>query len=230
MFTEFLLILVRFWWRDTRLAELTRLLPPSTASPSHFVSVPSQSRVDQHTHLKYRFPYPTTFVPVPYHTTTTLTALDEVVIPASRTVREMDVVVPSPPVPLDPASEGSASMEVEPTPTPSVYDSQRSPESNMYSPTLPSFFTSPPTVTAHVPFQISQTFRAHILPDGLLLYVAEASYETGTSPLSSWVPISNYDEKTNATDKHTGEPDKESPLDLFQRYGIFLRLFSCKAL
>src|SRR5260221_13133251 len=113
MFTGFLLTPIRFWWRDTRLAELTRLLPPSTASPSHshFVSVPSQKHVGQQTHLKYRFPYPTTFVPVPYHTTTTLTALDEPVIPASRSVREMDVAVPSPPEPLNPPPECTASME-----------------------------------------------------------------------------------------------------------------------
>ena len=30
---------------------------------------------------------------------------------------------------------------------------------------------------------------ARVQPDGMLLYVAEASYEPGTSPLSSWVPI-----------------------------------------
>ena len=30
-------------------------------------------------------------------------------------------------------------------------------------------------------------------PDGVLLYVAEASYEPGTSPLSSWIPIAGHD-------------------------------------
>lgn len=45
-----------------------------------------------------------------------------------------------------------------------------------------------------------------IEPDGLLLYVKAASYESGTSPLSSWVPIVSYD-----------GPEHESPLDLFER-------------
>ena len=83
-----------------------------------------------------------------------------------------------------------------------------------------------------------------IQPDGLLLYVAESSYEPGTSPLSSWIPIVGYEkeeqdqggktknnkngvkrekEKGAATDvggsgsgplKRVGG---ESPLDLFER-------------
>jgi snurportin-1 len=43
-------------------------------------------------------------------------------------------------------------------------------------------------------------------PDGLLLYVAEASYEPGTSPLSSWIPIVGY------------EPHPNYSLDLFERW------------
>ncbi|KAF8582568.1 hypothetical protein K439DRAFT_1653773 [Ramaria rubella] len=46
---------------------------------------------------------------------------------------------------------------------------------------------------------------AEIQPDGLLLYVSQASYEPGTSPLSSWVPIKSYRE------------GHESPLVLFER-------------
>lgn len=60
--------------------------------------------------------------------------------------------------------------------------------------------------------------------DGLLLYVAEASYEAGTSPLSSWIPITNY------SDDHDGQKtiaqaplgNSEGPLDVFQRWGFFL--------
>ncbi|TFK47555.1 hypothetical protein OE88DRAFT_1665745 [Heliocybe sulcata] len=44
-----------------------------------------------------------------------------------------------------------------------------------------------------------------VAPDGLLLYVAQASYEPGTSPLSSWVPIHAYDE------------GREGPLNVFER-------------
>ena len=77
---------------------------------------------------------------------------------------------------------------------------------------------------------------ATVRPDGLLLYVSEASFEPGTSPLSSWIPIVGYNEDSG---KRTGEIDldleeeergdmnmggekgpaeKEGPLDLFQRF------------
>ncbi|KNZ81409.1 hypothetical protein J132_00647 [Termitomyces sp. J132] len=54
--------------------------------------------------------------------------------------------------------------------------------------------------------QPAQTKEAIIQSDGLLLYVRAASYESGTSPLSSWVPIVSYD-----------GPQRESPLDLLLR-------------
>ncbi|KZT22767.1 hypothetical protein NEOLEDRAFT_1119107 [Neolentinus lepideus HHB14362 ss-1] len=39
----------------------------------------------------------------------------------------------------------------------------------------------------------TQPVTFEIAPDGLLLYVVQASYEPGTSPLSSWVPVHAYD-------------------------------------
>jgi len=50
-----------------------------------------------------------------------------------------------------------------------------------------------------------------VAPDGLLLYLAEASYEAGNSPLSSWIPITGARE--NGTVK---TPLSHSPLDHFQ--------------
>ena len=57
--------------------------------------------------------------------------------------------------------------------------------------------------------------------DGLLLYVGEASYESGESPLSVWVPRiavaeSARDERIER-DESAGM--KESPLDTFERSG-----------
>jgi hypothetical protein len=52
--------------------------------------------------------------------------------------------------------------------------------------------------------QLVQTV-ANIGTDGLLLYVAESSYEPGTSPLSSWIPIESQ------------EPHAMYSLDLFER-------------
>jgi len=74
-----------------------------------------------------------------------------------------------------------------------------------------------------------------VQPDGLLLYVSEASFEPGTSPLSSWIPITGYDENSGKgdldPDPEEGRVDvnmgdkgssEEGPLDLFQRFVSFL--------
>ena len=50
-----------------------------------------------------------------------------------------------------------------------------------------------------------------IKPDGLLLYVAQAIYESGTNPLSSWVPLS-----VPVTDE-MASIEQTSPLDVFER-------------
>jgi len=62
-------------------------------------------------------------------------------------------------------------------------------------------FTGP--ATRHV--------QAEIKSDGLLLYVAQAIYEPGASPLSSWVPLA-----TPVTDKMVSM-EQPSPLDVFER-------------
>jgi snurportin-1 len=43
---------------------------------------------------RYRFPYPTSFIPIPYHTDTTLTSLSSFVIPMARSAREISVDIP----------------------------------------------------------------------------------------------------------------------------------------
>jgi snurportin-1 len=53
--------------------------------------------------------------------------------------------------------------------------------------------------------------QVEIKPDGLLLYVAQAIYESGTSPLSSWVPLASP-----VTDEMVSI-EKSSPLDVFER-------------
>jgi snurportin-1 len=57
----------------------------------------------------------------------------------------------------------------------------------------------------------SRTTQAEIKPDGLLLYVAQAIYEPGTSPLSSWVPLAAPTTDEMASIKQS------SPLDMFER-------------
>ena len=87
------------------------------------------------------------------------------------------------------------------------------------------------TTTYHP--HLVKPMAASIQPDGLLLYVSEASYESGTSPLSSWIPITGYDkdlgkekdpeEEEERVDVNMDcEKGKGGPLDLFQRLVFFL--------
>ena len=54
-----------------------------------------------------------------------------------------------------------------------------------------------------------ESVTTNVQPDGLLLYVSEASYEPGTSPLSSWIPITGYEKPDETIGIH--------PLELFHR-------------
>lgn len=64
---------------------------------------------------------------------------------------------------------------------------------------------------------------ATVESDGMLLYVAQASYEPGTSPLSLWVPVKAYtderaEHKSGDTQMAVEDVLKEAPLDVFERY------------
>jgi len=58
---------------------------------------------------------------------------------------------------------------------------------------------------------VPRTVQVKVNPDGLLLYVAQAIYESGTSPLSSWVPL-----VAPVTDEMV-VTEQSSPLDVFER-------------
>lgn len=62
---------------------------------------------------------------------------------------------------------------------------------------------------------------AHIPSDGMLLYVAQATYEPGTSPLSLWIPVKAYTEERSdlaQAGTSSGAVTSEGPLDVFERY------------
>ncbi len=71
-----------------------------------------------------------------------------------------------------------------------------------------------------------QSKLAEVRPDGMLLYMAQASYEPGTSPLSTWVPIRAYAENRTSDGNADGgisiprnfSSALEGPLDIFERY------------
>ncbi|CDO73895.1 hypothetical protein BN946_scf185016.g52 [Trametes cinnabarina] len=65
-----------------------------------------------------------------------------------------------------------------------------------------------------------RTIHAEVRSDGMLLYVAQATYEPGTSPLSSWVPLHAYETHEERIRREAaGGPGgvAESPLDVFER-------------
>ncbi len=165
-----------------------------SASPTTSTTIPHSS---SQTRSRYSFPYPTTFIPVPYYSSTSLAELDMQIIPAARSVRPVSITLPALTHSFAPKAASSATadaggMEIEPIfETPNI---------------------TPPTASTAI-----------VQPDGLLLYVAEASYEPGTSPLSSWIPIQGYDEHSHDGEipvAQSGHPS--SPLDLFQRSVICL--------
>ncbi|KAG8213084.1 hypothetical protein J3R82DRAFT_11479 [Butyriboletus roseoflavus] len=82
----------RFWWRDTRLAELPKFAPPSTVF-SFGGSTEAQQSAPQPG--PYNYQYPTSFIPVPYHTDTTLPTLHSHIVPLARSTREIFIDIPT---------------------------------------------------------------------------------------------------------------------------------------
>ncbi|KAI0040198.1 hypothetical protein FA95DRAFT_1527857 [Auriscalpium vulgare] len=138
----------RFWWRDTRLCELPPPRPPTSSAPASLRPNLASAPIAPPTPTSYKFPYPTTFHPIAYHTDTTLPHLLARIIPLARAAYSVPVSVPVLP------EDGEAAMDVEQLPL----------------------------------AQTVQPAQVELQSDGLLLYVAQAIYEPGTSPLSSWVP------------------------------------------
>ncbi|KAJ7698724.1 hypothetical protein B0H17DRAFT_326861 [Mycena rosella] len=168
----------RFWWRDTRLGELPISPPPSTSYNPPLDTTESSAHP-----TTYRFPFPTKFLAIPYHTDTSLLALSSRIVPLARQSRSVDVDVP---VLATDTAPGESSMMVD-----ELHRNQ----------------TAPVLVTR----------TAEVCADGLLLYVAEASYEAGTSPLSSWIPIANYEEDRTSTVMADANTSTDGPLDVFHR-------------
>ncbi|THH06096.1 hypothetical protein EW145_g4322 [Phellinidium pouzarii] len=195
----------RFWWRDTRLSEM----PVWPLPPPHKSSF-SNARIS--THPVYRFPYPTTFVSVPYITPISLEILLDEILSRARNGRDMRLKIP---VLLDGSSTrdpiGDAEeMQID-------YTSGQNGARGLWS------------------ADRIQDVDVPIRSDGLFLYVGEASYEAGESPLSVWVPrVSyelSYDEATTSANADAnGKSAKESPLDSFERraweYALFGGLWS----
>ncbi|KDQ60325.1 hypothetical protein JAAARDRAFT_191717 [Jaapia argillacea MUCL 33604] len=188
----------RFWWRDTRLSELTPLPPPPTADPSSespFQPFPSLPGHAQNSGSTYRFPYPTSFAPIPYHLDTSILSLSSTIISLARSSRFISIDIPAPfsfPLSSSNSSE-EPSMDVD------------------HASSHSSLLTGKGELAS---------ISCEVKPDGLLLYVAQASFEPGISPLSNWIPIIGYhDEESHPGPGVPGHAHKqpERPLDTFER-------------
>ena len=190
-----------FWWRDTRLHEL-----PTWPSPPQHDFSDSDSNATSSKSSGYRFPYPTTFIPVPYTTPTTYDQLLTDVIPRSRNGRSVCIEIPL----LLMNSNG-----VEP--------SCQTGEDGMQ-------VDNPPESLDQSTHLTMRKTDLHLASDGILLYVSEAMYESGESPLCAWIPRKRLGEKSPdlpmqlalSQSYNQAEPKvigDESPLDLFERCG-----------
>ena len=139
---------------------------------------------------------------MPYHTDTTCLTLLEHIIPFVKTPQSFIIDVPNVPISLSqapcPDKTGRHGLEDEMDVEP--------PGSNFGM-----------TQATH---QVTVTIES----DGLLLYVAEASYESGTSPLSSWIPIVSCEDAQGEEfhqcyqeAKRLGEHKASGPLAVFER-------------
>ena len=152
------------------MSELPPSRPPTTSVPPTALQASTQD--NNASPFGYCFPYPTTFLRIPYYTNTTFAQFVSTIIPLARSPYRAQVSIPTGP------RDDMEVMDID------------SPE-----------FTGP--VPRHV--------QTEIKPDGLLLYVAQAIYEPGTSPLSSWVPLA-----APVTDE-MASMEQSSPLDVFER-------------
>ena len=195
----------RFWWRDTRLGELVQLAPPShSAPPTQTASSPSPV-LQRPAH--YIFSYPTTIVPVPFVAPTTYATLLHDVIPKVRRPSGVRVRIPA----MAGVSIPSPVVEENPS-LASPVSATDVPEADMQVDT-PTVLFRPQAPPAPL-----QEVEATITPDGILLYLTEAAYTSGTGPLSAWVPLKAYGDPGGG--KGEGDDDlamQISPVDLFER-------------
>jgi snurportin-1 len=179
-----------------------KFLVNSTSSP--------QPNVISNSCPRYYFPYPTNFIPIPYHTDTSLHLLDTYIIPFAREPRVISVDVPI------------SNAE-------SVSHSSQTGQCSEFTFQAPgSHWNLNPQINTTI-YQPVAPVAASIQSDGLLLYVSEASFEPGTSPLSSWIPISDSGKGKDETELDVEEEEgtdvnmggEKGPLDLFQKLVSF---------
>ena len=118
---------------------------------SEFAWTTAQPNGEGATTFSTTFPYPMTFVPIPYHSDTSLPNLLSAIIPMARSPRKVSIILRLP----SPSNNTEGEMQVD---AQSMVGGE------------------------------GQRMEVQVQSEGLLLYVSQATYEPGTSPLSTWVP------------------------------------------
>ncbi|KAG9033531.1 hypothetical protein FRB95_014710 [Tulasnella sp. JGI-2019a] len=222
----------RFWWRDAKLSELPKTSP---------VPEPLQSSSPSSSSLR-RFAHPTHFLPVPYFASPlSFQTLLQVIIPAARVDREVTIDLPTTPSPsLDrkiPVGEKNRRKSGKRRSNPQgTVDDQMAVDNEIVSAQhasqpvngtvafLPIKGTPTPAdqVLAAPPAQLPPTSTTVAIPsDGLLLYVAQASYQPGETPLACWAPLRHPEPTPKTEDLVSSEPlaqlpSSSSPIDTFE--------------
>ncbi|KAF9517820.1 hypothetical protein BS47DRAFT_1339039 [Hydnum rufescens UP504] len=192
----------RFWWRDARLSEITLLPPSRRRRKGGDAKGVAGNNIEQDAHGELVFDYPFVFLPVPHHTPPIAVGrFVDTVIPAARMVRTIEVPLSlvegtgSDDVGMDMDFNSDAVDEFgRRMPTSSVQETMRG--GQLVSPV---YRTQGP---------LRQSVTATIGTDGLLLYVSEASYQPGETPLSCWIPARRLDPE---------KLDEPVMLDTFER-------------
>ncbi|KAG8910670.1 hypothetical protein FRC00_007759 [Tulasnella sp. 408] len=218
----------RFWWRDSKLSELPKFPLPNAPRSSSSQSPSSSSTPPA------LFPYPVYFTGVPYYSPPlSLPSFLQTLIPAARSTRQLSIQVPipkPPPPPKRPRVKGkgkgkeqnaNASMEVEAQdgePVEETMDMEASAELQdefgRDSPAVMSrYLQSKRVPTPPMPKTRAET--ASFVSDGILLYVSQASYQPGETPLACWIPAEPLPVQDQAIEAAPAGP-VPSPLDIFQ--------------
>ncbi|KDQ06332.1 hypothetical protein BOTBODRAFT_39672 [Botryobasidium botryosum FD-172 SS1] len=198
----------RFWWRDARLSELPTLPLPHPPVPSPDPD-PALSTSESPSLSPALFPYPAHFIPVPYYgPRLPLPSLIADVIPAAKALRSVPVRVP---LLIEVPTAISAAQDETPTAMSIESDGVHAEDDDDDGTGMDAEDEFGRVPADRIQFELARSksrglglgllgneapLPRHatvvqdvpITSDGLLLYVAQASYQPGQTPLSCWVP------------------------------------------
>jgi len=162
----------RFWWRDSRLSEISHLPPSRTCKkPKHHPQYAQMdfnftSMAEAERGIPLTFEYPHSFLPIPYYNPPiSLDMFVNTVIPTAKMRRSFELQFPAP----------LSATTVDSMETDGIVDGGE-------------------TMDGWMEVETEQVVPTSIDSDGMLLYVSGACYQPGQTPLSTWVPAKSLDD------------------------------------